>query len=144
MTAEGRSAPVAEMRVPASRDLEACLIHVGQRLERPVTAAAIDAQRSGIDGVFGPRDVLDLAARCGVQAAFGARAIKDLDASLLPAILLLEEDRAVVLEGRDASGRLVVFDPRLGEICHLPGLTQLNPQAIVLSNFVTCGVWTTN
>lgn len=115
MTAEGRAKPVAEMRVPASRDLEACLIHVGQRLERPVTAAAIDAQRSGIDGVFGPRDVLDLAARCGLQAAFGARSIRDLDASLLPAILLLEDDRSVVLEGRDGTGRLVLFDPRIGE-----------------------------
>lgn len=108
------------------RDLQACLIHVGTLLDRPVTTAAIEAQRSGLLGGFDPRAAVELAARCGLQAAFGARAIADLDASLLPAILLLDDGRAVVLQGRDGAGRLAVYDPRLGDGAGLVGASGLD------------------
>ena len=116
MTAEAPHAvETPSLRPNGSSDLAACLIYVGRILDRPITAAAIDAQRSGLDAGFGPREALDLAARCGVRAAFGARDLAALDASLLPAVLLLSDDRAVVLERRDDAGRLVLFDPRLGQ-----------------------------
>ena len=109
-------------------DLEACLIHVGTVLDRPVTPAAIEVARLGLAGVFGPREALDLAARSGMQAAFGARAIDDLDVTLLPAILFLAEGRAVVLEGRDSAGKFLVHDPRLGGGLGLWDKAQLDAQ----------------
>lgn len=107
------------------RDLEACLIHLGARLDRPVTPAAIEAARVGLSGAFGAREALDVAERAGLQAGFGPRAISDLDATLLPAILLLEGGRAIVLEGRDPQGRLLVHDPALGQ-----GAGVLDPGAL--------------
>jgi ATP-binding cassette, subfamily C, bacterial LapB len=99
--------------LPTPRDLESCLIYVGMHLDRPITSAAIEAQRLGLEGKFGPREAMDLAARGGIQAAFGARPLDQLDNSLLPAILFLQDTRAVVLQGRDAAGQFLIYDPRL-------------------------------
>ena len=64
MTAEAPHAvETPSLRPNGSGDLAACLIYVGRILDRPITAAAIDAQRSGLDAGFGPREALDLAAR---------------------------------------------------------------------------------
>lgn len=91
------------------------MVYMGMRLNRPITAAAIETARLGLEGRFGAQEALDLATRAGMQAAFGARKLDDLDETLLPAILFLDAGRAVVLERRDAQGQFVIHDPQLGQ-----------------------------
>ena len=95
--------------------LEACLIHVAAHLDRPITMAALHAAQSDASGQFGVRDTIEVAHRAGLQAGFGAQKLANLDDSVVPAILFLENDEAVVLHGRTKDGRLLIFDPRLGE-----------------------------
>lgn len=95
--------------------LEACLLHVASTLDRPTTLAALHAAQSGAQGSLTVRDAIVAAERAGIQAAFGKRRLKDFDGTLTPAILLLDDSRAVVLHEVLPGGRLAVFDPALGE-----------------------------
>lgn len=95
--------------------LEACMLHAAASLDRPMTLAALQAAQSGAQGSVTLRDAITAAERAGLQAGFGRRALKDFDTSLTPAILILDEDRAVVLEDVLADGRLAIFDPALGQ-----------------------------
>lgn len=95
--------------------LEQCLMHAASALERPMTLASIHAVQSGAQGGLTIRDAIAAAERAGIQAGFGKRALKDFDAALTPAILILDNARAVVLHDRTPDGRLAVFDPVLGE-----------------------------
>ena len=108
-------------RIDAGRTsaLEACLIHVGQVLGRPLTLAAVQAGQSGVRGAFGVRDAIAVAERGGMQAAFGPLPLADLDAALAPAILIMAQDRALVVEGRTPDGRLVVHDPAVGGLSEI-------------------------
>lgn len=104
--------------------LEACLMHVGQALDRPMTLASLHAAQSDPHGEMSVRDAITAAERAGLQAGFGRRRLEGFDATLTPAILLLEEGRAVVLHGR--AGRLLqVWDPDLGN-----GVGEVEAQAI--------------
>ncbi len=95
--------------------LEACLLHVAEVLERPITPAALHMVRSDSGSDLSVRDTLTAAERAGLQAGFGARKLRDFDEALTPAILILENDRAVVLHGQANDGQLAVFDPALGD-----------------------------
>lgn len=105
--------------------LEACLLHAADHLERPMTVAALHAVQSGGGGLFTPRDAITAAERAGLQAGFGPRRLRDFGAGLTPAILLLENDRAVVLYGAGKRGRLQVHDPALG-----PGIGEVEAKAL--------------
>lgn len=93
--------------------LERCLLHLAASLERPLTEAALDDARTGA-GALSVRDVITVAGRAGLQAGFGARKLAAFDAALCPALLFLNDDRAVVLHGR-RSETCLVHDPDLGE-----------------------------
>lgn len=95
--------------------LESCLLHVAASLDRPMTLAELHAAQTDPDGTLSVRDAITAAERAGMQAAFGRRRLRDFDDTLTPAILLLEDGRAVVLYGRGAGGMLKVHDPDLGE-----------------------------
>jgi ATP-binding cassette, subfamily C, bacterial LapB len=95
--------------------LEACLLHAAALLDRPMTLAALQAAQSGAQGAVTLRDAITAAERAGLQAGFGKRKLADFDATLTPAILLLDNDRAVVLEDVAPDGTLAVFDPALGQ-----------------------------
>lgn len=95
--------------------LEACMLHVARVLDRPMTLAALHAVQSGTSGALTVRDAIQAAQRAGMQAGFGAHRLGAFDARLAPAILLLENDRAVVYLGRSQSGNLLIFDPELDE-----------------------------
>jgi len=105
--------------------LEACLVHAAALVGRPLTLAALEAAQRGGAAGFTVREALAAAQRAGMQAGFGRTALADIDAALMPAILLLAGDRAVVLEGRTRDGRLVVHDPALGE-----GAGEVDPAAL--------------
>lgn len=94
--------------------LEACLLHVTSELDRPITHAALYSAVSDPEGYLTIPDALQVAERAGLQAAFGAHPLKRFDDSLTPAILFLENDRAVVLH-RVRGKTCIVYDPDLGE-----------------------------
>ncbi len=96
-------------------ELEACLLNVAATLERPLTVAALNACQSGDTGQLTVRDAMHAAQRAGLQVGFGARKLSAFDASLAPAILLLEGDRAVVYHGRTRNGDLLLYDPALDD-----------------------------
>ncbi len=108
--------------------LESCLMHASALLGRPITLAALQATQAGIGAVFSVRDALGAAERAGLQAGFGRTPLDSIDAALMPAILILSGDRAVVLEARRRDGRFVVFDPALGE-----GLGEIAAEALAES-----------
>lgn len=105
--------------------LEACLLYAASLLDRPMTLAALQAAQTGAQGAMTLRDAITAAERAGIQAAFGKRKLADFDATLTPAILLLDGDRAVVLEDVAASGALAVFDPVMGQ-----GVGQIAPDKL--------------
>ncbi len=106
----------ARSRPDETSPLEACLLHAAASLDRPMTLAALHAvQSSDATGSLGVREAITAAERAGMQAAFGARKLRDFDSSLIPAILLLEGERAVVLHGVGKDGQLAIYDPLLGE-----------------------------
>ncbi len=95
--------------------MEACVLNVAKTLERPMTLATLQAAQSAPDGDLTVRDVISVANRVGLQAGYGARRLSAFDNTLVPAILLLEDNRAVVYHGRGRKGMLLIFDPALGE-----------------------------
>lgn len=95
--------------------LEACLLHVSALLGRPLTLAAVQAGQTGNQLGLSVRDAIAVAERGGMQVGFGPMRLDALDNTLVPAILLLNGDRAVVCEGRAPGGALILHDPAMGE-----------------------------
>lgn len=94
--------------------LEMCLLHVASELDRPLTHAALFAAISDPAGYLTIKDALHAAERVGLQAAFGKRKLTAFDDSLTPAVLMLENERMVVLH-KVKKKSYVVYDPELGE-----------------------------
>lgn len=101
--------------VAAEDPLLACLLFVSRHLDLPVSAAAIRAGKAGQDAAMTPDDLQQAAERHGLVAARGEYQVEALPASLLPAVVLLRQGRAVVLLERLPDDRFAVFDPDLGE-----------------------------
>ncbi len=95
-------------------ELESCMMNVAETLERPVTMATLQAAQTDTETGLSVRDVVTLASQIGLQAGYGARHLNKFDDTLSPAILLLENDRSVVFQGRSEDGRLLIFDPAMG------------------------------
>lgn len=95
--------------------LETCLLHVASHLDRSLTVAALQAAHSNASGRLSIRDAIEVAHHAGLQAGFGARKLAGFDDTLVPALLLLENDKAVVFRGRAKNGLLLIFDPAMGE-----------------------------
>lgn len=109
------AAPIPEAE-PHDADLPplgACLIHVADELGCPITRGDVDAARVGEAGEFGIRAAMELAERRGLRGGFGKLALSAIDATVTPVILLMQHDRAVVVEGMDRDGAFIVHDPAL-------------------------------
>ncbi len=106
--------------------LELCLIFLARHLELPASDTAIRAGRVGIDKRLDPRGFIEAAERHGLVAALGEHRLEDLPDSLLPAVALLRDNRAVVITERLADGTLALFDPALGET-----LVQCRPERLM-------------
>lgn len=100
---------------PHTDALEQCLTFVAARLELPVSEAAIRAQRVGANIPLTPDGFIDAAERHGMVAALGEHALATLGNSLLPAVALLKNGRAVVIIERIDDERFALFDPALGK-----------------------------
>lgn len=96
-------------------DLETCMLHVARELDRPVTQAALLAASSAPSNGLSVKDAVVFAKQSGLQVGFGARDLGSFDASLTPAILLLEDDKAVVYHGRNKNGHLLIYDPNMDD-----------------------------
>lgn len=95
--------------------LEACILHAASLLDRPITLAALQSAQTGAQGSLTLRDAITALERGGIQSGFGARKLKDFDTTLTPAILILDAERAVVLEAVLPNGDFAVHDPALGQ-----------------------------
>lgn len=91
------------------------MLHVAAFLERPLTLSALHDCQSGPAGALTIRDAIEAGRRAGLQVGFGAKDLSAFDNTLTPAILLLENDRAIVYHGRSAQGDLRLFDPAMGD-----------------------------
>ncbi|MEM1004748.1 MAG: type I secretion system permease/ATPase [Pseudomonadota bacterium] len=91
------------------------MLNVADTLERPLTLAALQGAQSGANADLTIRDVIDISSQIGLQTGYGAQKLQDFDADLVPAILLLENNRAVVYHGRTRNGMLLIFDPDIGD-----------------------------
>ncbi|EEE35759.1 putative exotoxin translocation ATP-binding protein PaxB [Rhodobacteraceae bacterium KLH11] len=90
-------------------------MNVATTLERPITIAALYAAQSGETGDLTVRDAMTAAERAGLQVGFGPQQLAAFDDTLSPAILLLEDDRAVVYHGRSRNGGLLLYDPAVAD-----------------------------
>ena len=109
--------PSSDIQISA---YEACFLNIASSLERPVTLAALQAAQSGVDGDLTVRDILALAQHKGLQAGYGARPLKDFDDALVPAMLLLDGNKAVTYHGRAPGGEMLIFDPEIGSgLCEI-------------------------
>ena len=100
---------------PHLTSYEACLLNVASTLERPLTLASLHAAQTGTAGELTIRDVLSVAQQTNLQAGYGKRRLSEFDGKLVPAMLLLTGDQAVVFHGRSANGAFLIFDPEIGE-----------------------------
>lgn len=94
--------------------LEACALHLSAHFARPLTLGALhealdDGAEPSREGQI--RAVIRAGERAGLRAAFGKRALFDLTPALLPAILLTEENGAVVLY-EQKHDTVTLYDPR--------------------------------
>ncbi len=108
--------------VPA---FEECVLHVAATLNRPMTIAGLRAAQSGTSSEISVHDAIIAAQHAGIQAGFGARDLAAFDTSLVPAILILNNNRSVVFHGRSQNGDLLIFDPDLGD-----GIGEVTEQCI--------------
>lgn len=103
--------------------LAACVMHLSAQLGRPVSAAALqEALPDAALPESGPEAILShnlrraviATERAGISAFFGRRAAARISADLLPAILPMQDGRAVVLHDRRGD-RVVIYDPAAGD-----------------------------
>ncbi len=91
--------------------LELCLSHAGTLLQRSVTPAIVQSVRTQVTGALTVPEAIDAARRAGILAAFGKLDLNAISDEILPLIVLLEDDRAVVIEQCKGRNRFVMFDP---------------------------------
>jgi ATP-binding cassette subfamily C protein LapB len=99
----------------APTGLDACLLFASTELGRALTPAALGEAEIGIKAEFDIADAVAASENAGLLPWFGAVPLKKLDATLLPAILLVEEGRYVVLIRRPTKKVAAVYDPALSD-----------------------------
>ncbi|MDR2788226.1 MAG: type I secretion system permease/ATPase [Candidatus Accumulibacter sp.] len=97
----------AELRadLPHCDPLLDCLVALTRLYGRPSTRAALTAGLPLEGGRLTPSLFARAAARANLSSRIVRRDLDDIDATLLPAILLLDDDQACVLFARSRSGR---------------------------------------
>lgn len=118
----------ATVQATAFDRLAPCLRHAATLLKRPVGQAALDTARPlSEDRDTAIEAILATAEQSGLQAGFGPWPLARFDAALTPAILILQDGRAVVLETVTGDGTLVIHDPDFGTAAGETSRTALAP-----------------
>ncbi len=94
---------------------ESCILNVASTLDRPLSLAMLHAAQTGLQADLTIQDAISVAQKIGLQAGYGSQQLNAFDDALVPAILLLAGNKAVVYHGRSSTGALLVFDPALGD-----------------------------
>lgn len=97
-------------------DLLGCLNFVARHFDRSIPASALVSGLPLEDGKLTPRLFPRAAARAGLSARVVRRAVDKLDSLLLPAVLLLQDNKAVVVVEllKDGSAKVVMPDTGRG------------------------------
>jgi ATP-binding cassette subfamily C protein LapB len=119
MPSEATSLPepnAAEAVGPRDDELLACLLVLARAHGEALTADGATAGLPLVNGRLTPSLFERAAARAGLSARVVRRSLQDLQPALLPAVLLLQDERACVVLGWSADGQgLRVIYPELGE-----------------------------
>lgn len=102
--------PIAD-EATQNDSLERCLMHIAAELNRPITTAAFQSHQTLKETGFSVPDAIAIGERAGLQIGFGKQSLDAIDKMPLPAILLLEDNKAIVVHSRERDDVLVVFDP---------------------------------
>jgi ATP-binding cassette subfamily C protein LapB len=94
--------------------LEDCVLYVSAALDRPLTRATLRDSETGIQTEHSVADAIRACQSVDLLTWFGQSELADFDASLLPAILILKNGRAVVLTKAIEGEQAVLIDPALG------------------------------
>lgn len=104
---------------PISREVHddpllGCLTIIAKIFERPCTAAAVTAGLPLEDNRLTPALFLRAAARAGLSARQVKRSLENISSLVLPAVLLLNNKQACILESVEEGGRLRIIQPESG------------------------------
>ncbi|HEX9808684.1 MAG TPA: type I secretion system permease/ATPase [Alphaproteobacteria bacterium] len=113
-TAEEWAVPQAALKLDAQDPLLGCLALLTRLFERPLSPEALSAGLPLADGRFTPELFLRAAERAGLTGRVAKRALDDVPEFSLPAVLLLTEGRACVLNRRLGNGTLEILTPETG------------------------------
>ena len=93
-----------------------CLMVIAKMFERPCTAA-VTAALPLVDNKLTPTLFIRAAERAGLSARLIKRPLGSISALVLPAILLLANKQACILESITDSGQLRIIQPRIWWWC---------------------------
>ena len=96
-------APLGEASsADASRlaDLEICLIAAARAIDVDLTPSDLSVSESGVKSAFEVRDAVRVLDRFSVAAWFGEAPLDQIDELVLPAVLMLEDGRAIAVLAR--------------------------------------------
>jgi ATP-binding cassette subfamily C protein LapB len=91
-----------------------CLVEIARLHGAPVTAQALSSGLPLEDNKLTPALLPRAAARARMSARVARRKLADIPAALLPAILLLKNERACLLLGVEENGDFLISHPELG------------------------------
>jgi len=92
-----------------------CLLYVSRHVDCPLSAARVRSELKGTRVSLSPQEVVEVAEKSGMTAAVGKLALARLTNSVLPAIALLKNGRAVVFLERLSDEEVVLYDPAFGD-----------------------------
>jgi ATP-binding cassette subfamily C protein LapB len=123
---DAKSEPLVATGRTLGGSLEDCVLFVSSELDRPLTKAALRDAESGIRTEHSVKDAVHACQAAGLLTWFGKAKLTELDPSLLPAIIILENGRSVVLTEAIDGDQAVVLDPALGNQVGQVTVTALN------------------
>ena len=94
--------------------LETCLIGAAEVVGLHLTPSDLFAAEAGVKQRFEVTDAVRVLDRADAASWFGEAPLNQIDASVLPIILMLDEDRAIAVLSLETSGEAVIIDPHFG------------------------------
>jgi len=93
--------------------LEDNVLFVAAELDRPMTRAALLDSETGIRNSLAIQDAVRACHKIGLLTWFGKTTLQDLDATLMPAILILTNGRSVILTEPIAGDKAAIVEPAM-------------------------------
>ncbi|MBP0047730.1 type I secretion system permease/ATPase [Marinobacterium sp. AK62] len=101
--------------------LLSCLVLLTQYNHRPVSAQVLTDGLPLVDGRLTPKLFLRAASRGGFAAKLVERPLNDIAALLLPAVILLKDEKACILQSMDRdAGEAEIVEPETGGVVRMP------------------------